>query len=73
MDDNVKRTTELDVIALVRDNCPDCDQVIIPPEARGEVDIYRCKAAGGKHCLVAVTTPLCVKNPLAKLQRDTEA
>lgn len=61
----MRKTTELDVFALVRRHCLDCDHVIVPPESVDELDIYRCEASGGKHCLVAVTTPLCVKKPLS--------
>jgi len=70
MEEFLKRTTEIDVMGLVRENCLDCEMVILPPDAQGELDIYRCKAAGGKHCLIAVTTPLCIKKPLSKLDPD---
>lgn len=63
----MRQTTEIDVMGLVRDNCQECEKVIIPPDSQGELDIYRCDAADGKHCLIAVTTPLCIKRPLSKL------
>ena len=54
-------TAQLDVLALVKQHCPACSQVIIPPGADSEPDIYRCKAAAGKHCVVAINTSQCIR------------
>lgn len=62
----MRPTVEIDVMKLIKENCPNCEMAIVPPDSEGELDIYRCEAAGGKHCLVAVTTPQCVKKPLNK-------
>lgn len=62
----MRPTVEIDVMKLIKENCPNCKKVIIPPESDGEFDIYRCEAADGKHCLIAVTTPMCIKKPLNK-------
>ena len=59
------KTIEMNVIALVGQVCPQCEHVQIPDRADGQHDMYLCGAADGKHCLAVVTTPLCVKQPLA--------
>jgi hypothetical protein len=66
LEEPLRKTTEIDVFALVKEHCLSCEHVIVPPDAVDELDMYRCAAAGDRHCLVAVTTTLCVKKPLSK-------
>lgn len=71
LEESVRETREIDMMGLVRDNCLDCEMVIIPPEGQGELDLYRCKAVDGKYCFIAVSTPACIKKPLSSLDSDS--
>jgi hypothetical protein len=55
-------TAQLDLLSLVRQHCPSCEMVIVPAGARDEPDIYRCKAASDRHCVVAINTSSCIRN-----------
>ena len=54
-------TARLNLLERVKLLCPDCPHVIIPPGADDEYDIFRCREAGGKHCIVAINTRYCVR------------
>ena len=55
-------TAQMDLLSLVSQLCPPCPQVIIPPGADHEPDIFRCKAAAGKHCVTAINTKHCIRD-----------
>jgi hypothetical protein len=55
-------TARMNLLSLVEERCPSCPEVIIPPGGEEEYDIFRCRAAHGKHCVVAINTRRCVKN-----------
>lgn len=54
-------TAQLDLLPLVRKLCPTCAQVFVPPGAENEPDIFRCKAASGRHCVSAINTQSCIR------------
>lgn len=54
-------TARLNLLDRVKILCPACSEVIIPPGASGEYDIFRCRVAHGKHCVTAINTRHCVK------------
>ena len=65
-------TAQLDLMALVKKHCKDCPKVIVPPGATGEPDIFRCRAATGKHCVVAINTSSCIRNTESPDDASTE-
>ncbi len=59
-------TSRLNLLDLVRRKCVRCSHVVIPPGAEDEPDIYRCKAAAGRHCVTIVGTNRCDYSPLSE-------